>query len=426
MALERDLERGAHAGGIGAGEVLVERLHESPVAAAMAGVAVPGLLQGDAPRLLVPAMALDHQVAAQLPLDEGAAAQPTLGAEELEVAPLVEGGHGEGGGDGVGELEGEDLVVHDVIVAAVDAAAPGAGARPLEDLGVGRLLGAVVHHAEPAAALGLGVEGGVVAAGVADGAAVGAARRRAGGRVLRPEVGQRAVRGEAGEGRADEPGEDVHVVAGLGEDHGRGLGLHGPVAAHERVRLVPGLHALDGVDGDEAAELAGIEDATHLGVEGRVTQDVADDDAAAEPSGGGSHGLGVLERGRDRLLEQQVVAELHGADGVAAVQGILGADHADIAQLAGGEERVGGIERPESTGGGDLGGMTGDDGDAGLHGIGGRGDGVARGHLGGDAGVGARAGAAAAEDEGKGHCRGRFQGMDFKGQEGEGLNRLMG
>jgi hypothetical protein len=173
------------------------------------------------------------------------------------------------------------------------------------------------------------------------------------------------------------------------------------MSTDKRVGLVPGLDAFEGVDGDEATELAGIEDTLHLGIEGCVAEDVADNDAASEATGGGGDGLGILEGRGDGLLEQEIVAELHRADGMVAVEGILGANDADIAELAGGEESVGTIESAEGMGGAGLGRMTANDVDSRRYWISSGGDSVAIGHLGSDAGVGAGARARTAEDKGE-------------------------
>ncbi len=55
--------------------------------------------------------------------------------------------------------------------------------------------------------------------------------------------------------------------------------------AHEGVRLVPGHDALVGLDGDDFAQRARLDDLLHLAVEGGKPQHEADHHAAVYPAG---------------------------------------------------------------------------------------------------------------------------------------------
>ncbi len=78
------------------------------------------------------------------------------------------------------------------------------------------------------------------------------------------------------------------------------------------MRLVPRLHALDEVRGDDLADGAAAQKRLHLGVEGGVAQDMADHDAATQPPGGLADGQRVFPSMGDWLLEQEVAAQFHG------------------------------------------------------------------------------------------------------------------
>lgn len=251
-----------------------------------------------------------------------------MGAREGQAAVDlgVEGVDDQRGRHAVGEAERHHLVVDDVVVAPVDAAA----VRPLAErppssrrAGVGR-----DHGDRPAVEVGEAFEvevGGVVRA-AGGGGAVEAALGRADGRPLGPEVGQVARRRDGGRRRAHPPGEQVEVVARLGEQLRARGGLAVPVAAHVAVGEVPGTDPLLVQQVHRLAQVAGVERPLHRAHHGGVAEDVGHGDVAVGGRGGGRHPFEVGERGGDGLLEQQVVAARQRCDRQVGVAGIGGGE----------------------------------------------------------------------------------------------------
>lgn len=380
--------------GVGAGEELVEGVHESVVAAAVACVAfVGGFLDVDGFDGAFFVVAEPEFGGAGFVVGV-AAFEGGLGAVDFDGAAEVEGGHGVGGGDAVGHGAGEDLVVYDVVVALVDAASPGGGVEEVEDLWVGGVVGAVHDHAEPASFVGE-VAVGVVVAGGCGGAAVGAAFWGAWRGVFGAEPGAVAVAGEGGVVGVGEPAEHVGVVGAFGDDHGCGFGGGAPVSADEGVGLVVGFYAFVGADGDDAAEFAGVDDGFDGGVEGCVAEDEAEGDAALEFFGEIVDLLAAFEGFGGGFFEEDVVAEVEGLGDVVEVLCVLGADDEDVGEFAGGEEVGFVVEGLDGVGGGEVGYGVAADGVVVCCG----GDGVSRGEGGGDFGVGATTGAAAEDGD---------------------------
>ncbi len=179
----------------------------------------------------------------------------TLGSVNADVtaSPGGEGGHGEGGGDTFGKLEGDDLVVHHVIVGVVDASAVAAGGEGFADLSIGEVgeSGAV----SPSAVGSVDFDG-VVGADVLGGAAFNTVVGCAKGGVFGSEVLEGAEGVDLLAGFINEPGDGVDIVAAFGEEHeGTGL-LPAPVASDEGVGLVDVLNGFELVEGDDFADLA--------------------------------------------------------------------------------------------------------------------------------------------------------------------------
>ena len=208
-----------------------------------------------------------------------------LGAHGLEIAVAVlsEGAHGELDGGAVLHQEVGLLVVHNVVVAVVHAAPIGTVPQGI----IGRLNSVIhaEHRAYPVSAVHeaglfagdiylLRVENALVLDLTAAQAVFGGALRSA---LLLEQV-------YAANGRyrpalfAHKPGEYVHVMAGLLQDHGAGLVRIAPVATHEGVGLVPVAHVLVGADGDDLADLPAADNILQRIVEVGVPQDVAEDD----------------------------------------------------------------------------------------------------------------------------------------------------
>ncbi len=134
---------------------------------------------------------------------------------------------------------------------------------------------------------------------------------------------QPAVAGYRDRRPADEVAQPVEVVTALGQQAGAGRVRPAPVAAHVRVGVMPPADRLQVLHADDLAQPAGGHDPHHrLGV-GRVPHHVAD----RQDDPGLLHGPDRLDAlgpgGRDRLLQQHVVAKLGEAgrrDGVLAVR----------------------------------------------------------------------------------------------------------
>ena len=222
-------------------------------------------------------------------------------AVDLDRPAVVEGGHGVGRGDAVLQFAGEHLVIDDVVVAAVGAAAPRRAAEEIEDGLVVRLIRAIKHHAQPAAFVAE-VAVRVVKAVLGHRATVGAAFRRAGRGVLGAEPSTISIGGNRCRRGTAEPAEQVGVVGALRDDHRRRAFRAAPVAADERVRLMERLHTFVGPDRDQPAEATAFDHVFHRGVERRVAQDKAQRHAAAEFAGAAVDRLAALERLRGGLL----------------------------------------------------------------------------------------------------------------------------
>ena len=246
----------------------------------------------------------------------------------------------EGGGDAVLELDDGDLMVADVVVTAEDAAAVGAGLEGFHQALFGLVAGD--HRGGPVAHLGQVGLADVEAALVSQGT-VQAPGGAAFGGILLPEEGA-AAEGRNGLGLAvRQPHQDIHVMAGLLHDDGAGQGAVAPVAADEGMGHVEVAHILRVLDGDDLAQLAGFQDLLDGGEEIGIAQDVADHDLPSIFVGGlldlqALHGV----RG-DGLLQQDVVAQFQGPDGLLEVVLIHGGQDQSVGHLTGGEEgfRVG-------------------------------------------------------------------------------------
>ena len=233
-------------------------------------------------------------------------------------------------------------MVHHIVVAVVDAPAVGSLPQGL----VGALHG--VLHAEnggdPAVPLGpAGLGAGDVDLLRVKGAILLrlAAVQAAESRPLRgPRRLEQLCAAEAGDGLAplpQQPGEDVHIVAGLLEDHGAALPGIAPVAPDEGVGLVPVAHVLVGADAHHVPDAAAGDQFFQLIVEGGVPQHMADNDPARALLLHLQDLPALVQVRRDGLLHQDVVALPQGGDGVAHVLPVHGGHHHDVRQPGLGE-----------------------------------------------------------------------------------------
>ena len=146
------------------------------------------------------------------------------------------------------------------------------------------------------------------------------------------EVGQRAERGHARAPLAQQPQQDVQVVAALLQDHRAGVLLAPPVAAHKAVRLVPVDHVFQRLDRHDPADASRVDHFLDLLKERRVAQHVTDDHLALRLLGGLQHALALGEHGRDGLFHQDVIALLQRGDGVADMLAVLRAHEQHVRQ----------------------------------------------------------------------------------------------
>ena len=273
-----------------------------------------------------------HLTAEALPVElQGLEVAPdlALGAHHMDLAGLLvgEAGHLEGGGHAVLKLEVDGLVVHHVVVHLVDAAAiVGGGQHLVDPLQRGLRM---QNGGGPAGQTGR-VEAACVGRTVQ--LTVSAAVSSALGAVFLPEVGQGAEGGDLHALLADEPQQDIHIVAALGQDHGAGLGLVVPVAADVAVAVVVEAHLLDGLNSHHIAHSALFDQALDLLVEHGVAQHVADEHPAAHSLGSAGDLHHVSQLVGNGLLQHQVIAQRHSLQGVLLVLRVLGGDDHVIGQ----------------------------------------------------------------------------------------------
>ena len=261
MAFERMLQRGGALGGFGlVDEHIEEVVHDAAVAAAVTLEVVCKELDIDDFFRLAEDADVDF-------IREHIGFDLTVRAHGLEitVALFGERAHGEAHGGAVLEEEVRLLVVDDVVVAHIDAAA----VLTVFQCFIGALFGGVhaagnARHPRIAVAdARCGVRDvdllGVELAVFLRFAAAEAVRRCA----LRCALLFEEVRiADGGNGLtlfAEQPGVDVHIVAALLEDHGACLVAVTPVAAHKGVRLMPVADVLVCTDGDDIADLFAVE-----------------------------------------------------------------------------------------------------------------------------------------------------------------------
>ena len=148
------------------------------------------------------------------------------------------------------------------------------------------------------------------------------ASRRACRRLVRAEEGDSALGAHAHAPPADEPLQDVEVVAALCDDHRRRRLAVVPVAAHERVRHVSVHHRLLVLDVNEFADEPQVNRLLERAEVGRVAQHVPDRDHDAGLALAREQVEAFALRLRHRLFEQHVVALAHRLHRGFEVQGV--------------------------------------------------------------------------------------------------------
>ena len=127
-----------------AGHLVVERIHQTGIAAAVQFVAAVFRLHGIASRLAF--MRDEDQMGAEMVAVSLAAFEHAARAIHLDVAAVLERSHRERAGHAALELQRQNLPVHGIVITAIDTAAPRAGAQPGGDFLRRRFLRAVIDH----------------------------------------------------------------------------------------------------------------------------------------------------------------------------------------------------------------------------------------------------------------------------------------
>ena len=127
-----------------AGHLVVERIHQTGIAAPVQFVAAVFSLHRIASCLAF--MRDEDQMGAEMVAVSLTAFEDAARAIHLDVAAVLERGHRERAGHAALELQSQHLPVHSVVITAIDTAAPWAGAQPGGDFIRRRFLRAVIDH----------------------------------------------------------------------------------------------------------------------------------------------------------------------------------------------------------------------------------------------------------------------------------------
>ncbi len=131
---------------------------------------------------------------------------------------------------------------------------------------------------------------------------------------------------------ARQPEDHIHIVTALGQDHGRCLIRHMPVAAHEGVRLMPVGHALDGLHGHDLADAPSLEQLADRLVEHGVAQHMADNNMQPLTLRQLRDVAAFADRAGCGLLQQLMIAQRQSILGRAIVHGFRRADEQHVRQ----------------------------------------------------------------------------------------------
>ena len=248
------------------------------------------------------------------------------------VAGVGESAHGKGYGNAVFKQQTGRLVVHYVIVAVENTSAVRAVFQCLPACRIALVRAQRRPCGGPGDLVVQVQRRGVVGAGRAVGAAVQAAGRTAGRRVFGAEIAQAAKAGDSLAAAAQQPGQNVHVMAALGQDHRAGVRCFAPVAAHIAVGIMPVAHILGMLDVHHVPDGPGIQQLFYFAVELGVAHDVADHDPGAFCLGPALQVQALPHAGRNRFFQQDAVPQVDGLAGVAVMLGVLGADQHRVRQ----------------------------------------------------------------------------------------------
>ena len=141
-----------------------------------------------------------------------------------------------------------------------------------------------------------------------------------------------------------QPRENVHVVAALGEDHGRSIRGLVPVSANVAVRIVPVTNILGVVDMYDLADRAAVQKLPDLPVEFRVAHHMADQNSRVLFFRELLQLQALLQARGNGLFQQNGVAQLNGLAGVGKMLVVLRGNDHGVSQLRPAEQLLGGAE----------------------------------------------------------------------------------
>ena len=247
--------------------------------------------------------------------------------------------HFEMGGNPVFEHHAYTLVIHNIIVAGVNALAVFAAFVSLAQLFFG------IRHILADDVVNPAVCGAAVFFPIFHVNALGAVRARkfiftilatvggAFGAIFRLEARQPARRINAFAPRADIILQQIQIVAAFLQNHRRSLGVVAPISAHEAVCVVPIRHLFGALNRNEIAYRARIQNFLYFQKRGRVSQYVTDKYLSAAAFPRVEKLVQFFPDGRNRLFEQNNIIELQGAFAHTHMVAILRGYQENIAAL---------------------------------------------------------------------------------------------
>ncbi len=252
---------------------------------------------------------------------------------DLAMACLGESGHGENGRTAAFEFQGDDLMVHHIVVAGIDATPIRSGAKGFAEGGFGGFRSDDVDGPAGMAACQsaeVNFKGGIGAMRL-DGA-IEAAVGGTVGSVFGAEVEEGTERGDLPARDAEDMAEPVEIMARFGEQHGGGLEGVSPSASDEGVGLMPITHWFQQLNADKVADGSRIEYFAEPAGKGGITHDVADgkEDAGAQDGLRDAAAIGWI--GGHRLFQEDGVPLLGEGDCGFRMHRVLGADQDGVCE----------------------------------------------------------------------------------------------